>query len=123
MSSFTEALVARKTIGRRWVVEHPFDFEVGELGSGEIIRVPSGFESNLASTPRFMWWLLPPDGDYSQACVLHDWLCIHRGVVGDRRYSVVEVSNIFKDALYALKVDPWCCEAMSRAVRWWGPRW
>ena len=81
MSSFTNALILKKKKKREWEVLQSFTYEVGHLGSGESIEVPAGFVSDLASVPRIFWPFLPPDGDYSQAAVLHDWLCIRKGNV------------------------------------------
>lgn len=40
-----------------------------------IVAVPSGFRTNLASTPKWIHWLLPPDDPhYTRAAVVHDWL-------------------------------------------------
>lgn len=36
--------------------------------------VPIGFETDLASVPRIIQWLLPHDGPYAPAAVVHDWL-------------------------------------------------
>ena len=49
------------------------DFRVQfEDGTGYI--VPGGFETDLISSPRMMWWFIPP-GDYGrEAAVVHDYL-------------------------------------------------
>jgi hypothetical protein len=52
---------------------------VGETeyeGKTDTIRIPSGFATDLASVPRIFWVLLPPDGTYERAAVLHDALCV-----------------------------------------------
>lgn len=36
--------------------------------------VPEGFVTDFASIPRIFWSLLPPDGVYSYAAILHDYL-------------------------------------------------
>jgi hypothetical protein len=122
VSSFTTALIARKSDGRLWQVYLPFSYEVGSLGSGEIITVPAGFITDLASIPRLAWWLLPPDDSYSQAAVLHDWLCHRRGNV-ERQYTSRQVAEIFEEAMGVLRVTPWKRALMFRAVLWFGPRW
>lgn len=38
------------------------------------VVIPAGFETNLASTPRIMWPILPPFGTYTKATILHDFL-------------------------------------------------
>lgn len=39
-----------------------------------VIAVPKGTQSDLASTPRCLWWLFPPDGVWHEAAIIHDWL-------------------------------------------------
>jgi hypothetical protein len=36
--------------------------------------VPKGFVTDLASIPRPFWSLLPPNGPYAQAAIVHDYL-------------------------------------------------
>lgn len=38
------------------------------------IVVPAGFVTDYASIPRFFWRILPPDGPYLEAAVVHDYL-------------------------------------------------
>lgn len=47
---------------------------VEQTSIGEI-KVPAGFRTDLASTPRILWCWLPPMGEYSIAAVVHDYLC------------------------------------------------
>lgn len=37
-------------------------------------KIPAGFTSDGASTPRLLWWLLPPWGQYARSAILHDYL-------------------------------------------------
>jgi hypothetical protein len=41
---------------------------------GEIITVPEGFKTDLASVPRLLWAIFPPFGAYNSAAVVHDFL-------------------------------------------------
>lgn len=45
--------------------------------NGEKITVPAGADSDGASTPRFLWRLFPPFGNYWRAALLHDHLYRH----------------------------------------------
>ena len=38
------------------------------------VSVPKGFVTDLASTPRLLWSIYPPFGDYINAAVVHDYL-------------------------------------------------
>ena len=54
-----------------WVVAAPLTYEVGALGSGETITVPSGATTDLASIPRLAWSIgYPPDGPWLKAAVV-----------------------------------------------------
>ena len=52
--------------------------------------VPAGFETDFASTPRFLWWLFPHD-EVAEAAVIHDWL-----------YDATDLSRFFCDAVFRL---------------------
>lgn len=121
MSSFTSALILKKKEKREWEVIQDFTYEVGELGSGEAITVPCGFITDLASVPRIFWMLFPPDGTYSQACVLHDWLCYNKGHV-ERYYDYIQASRIFLEAMEVLKVSRINRNIIYHAVRRFGPK-
>lgn len=66
---------------RRGLVEfrltEPFSFEIGGWGSKTYIVVPVGFVTDLASIPKGIRWLLPPDGPYAKAAVVHDFMYEH----------------------------------------------
>lgn len=52
------------------------------------VTVPAGYVCDLASVPRFLWWVWPPLGYYQRAALLHDWCydCHHRAAdICDRR--------------------------------------
>lgn len=38
------------------------------------VTVPKGFVTDFASIPRIFWSVLPPDGTYAYAAVIHDYL-------------------------------------------------
>jgi len=49
-----------------------------KLTDGNIIEIPRGFIWDLSSVPRILWWLLPPDGDFGIAYLIHDYLWINK---------------------------------------------
>jgi len=49
-----------------------------QLSNGMNITIPEGFEWDLSTAPRFAWSLLPPDGDFELAYLIHDFLWINK---------------------------------------------
>jgi len=45
-----------------------------KLSNGETISILKGFEWDLASVPRIFWSIVPPDGDFELASLIHDYL-------------------------------------------------
>lgn len=136
MSSFTDALIVRKAGRFIWTVEYPFTYHVGEYPSEERITVPKGFQTDFASIPRPIWVLMPPDDDYTQAAVLHDFMCFRRGKIEmlpheggptsrtrTQNYTVRQVTEIFEEAMGVCGVPPWKRAIMFRAVYMFGPKW
>lgn len=85
LSSFVEPLEYEPTgtfrNGRReYRLLTAFVYEVGAIGSGLSVSVPAGFVTDFASVPYGFRWLVKPEGKYSQACALHDYLYL-KGVV------------------------------------------
>ncbi len=44
------------------------------LSNEKIINIPQGFEWDLSSSPRIFWPILPPDGDFELAALIHDFI-------------------------------------------------
>jgi hypothetical protein len=109
-----------------WGAHEALTYHVGGLDSGETITVPAGFVTDLASIPRPVWALLPPDGPWAKAAVVHDFLYRTGGTgrlwgeVGVSRhtpYSRAEADNILRGAMASLQV-PW----IKRQIIWIGVR-
>lgn len=82
MSSFTTPLVAEfEDDGIHYVIWQLFAYIIGALGTGISVDVPVGYRTDLASTPWWIRWLLPPNGKYGKAAVIHDYLCATRQVM------------------------------------------
>jgi len=111
MSSFTTPLVVEKVGERLWKTYRELMYYVGEENSADIITVPVGFTTDFASIPQLFWALLPPDGKYTAAAVVHDYLYFTQTrtrLVSDR---------IFLEAMKVLKVNVFKRLIMYRAVR------
>lgn len=55
-----------------YVLTKPLPFRMWNWVS----EVPTGFPTDLASTPKFLWRWFPPDGPWARAAIIHDWLCV-----------------------------------------------
>jgi len=114
MSSFTEPLIVKKISKRMWEVDRGFNYHVGVEDSKEFVHVPEGFPTDFASIPRPFWIIFPPDGQYTQAAVLHDYL------YHSRIYKRKKSDLIFLEAMKVLEVPFWKRRIIFRAVRWFG---
>ena len=118
MSSFTEPLTVTKIGERTWKVARGFRYYVGAEGSADFIDVPEGFETDFASVPQPFWNIFPPDGEYTQAAVLHDYLYNQRRVHGRSRAAC---DGIFLEAMKVLKVgylQRWTIYLAVRSFGW-----
>jgi hypothetical protein len=43
----------------------------------------------LSSVPRFLWWLLPPDGDFQIGALIHDYL--YENNINSRKFADLEM--------------------------------
>jgi hypothetical protein len=56
-----------------------------ELSNKYVIVIPRGYIWDLASVPRGLWWLFPPDSDAELAFLIHDYLYENR--IGSRSFA------------------------------------
>lgn len=80
------------------------DIEIGDT------VVPSGFISDGATSPKFIWWLLPPVSRYFTAAIGHDYLL---SIGTDWR----EAEAQFKKFLKICGMKSWVVFLMVNAVR------
>lgn len=83
--------------------------------ANEVIIVPVGFRTDLASTPRILWSWIPPDWKYSKAAVVHDYLIVS----GARPWD--EANELFYHGMRDLGVRGAKDDLMYGAVCFW--RW
>ena len=158
MSRFTAPLVVTPlNDGRTWRIVNStysygdqdtfywhtdFRYDIGEKGSGLSVQPPANFETDFASIPRLLWWLLPVWGRYGKAAVIHDYL--YRGgkiSVAEEVYGVPEntlmppfrlphpsrqqADQIMLEAMEVLEVPRWQRRLIYAGVRvggWWAWR-
>lgn len=97
-----------------WKLVPGFRYYVGSEDSGIYVDVPTGFLTDGATIPRFLWWLLPPIDEYSQATTLHDLLCslyeitvVKNGIATQVKVNRKEVDRILDEAMGVLEVTLW----------------
>lgn len=76
-----------------------------ECGFGAI-NVPSGYKTNGANIPRFLWSFYPPNSpEYISASVIHDFLC-NKAYKNNKNYDdFILADKVFFVALKELGVD------------------
>ena len=84
------------------------DYSV-KLTTGETVLVYSGYETNGADIPRFLWRLYPPfSPEYMPAVVIHDYLCDLADEKTDkkeRKQAFLFADKAFKDILQQLEIS------------------
>lgn len=113
MSKFTTPAILEMLGHYNWRVYEPFAFYLSDDNS-DVISVPAGFITDLASVPRIFWTLLPPDGKYAKAAIIHDYL------YDNALRTKYEADRIFLDGMKVLGVPRWKRTIMYLAVRLFG---
>ncbi len=75
------------------------------------VNVPVGFLTDFASIPRVFWSLLPPDGTYTYAAVLHDFL------YWDQTQAKASADKILLAAMQEFKVPAATANTIYEAVK------
>ncbi|ELS8111650.1 DUF1353 domain-containing protein [Escherichia coli] len=113
MSKFTTPAVLEMLGDYRWRLVEPFEFWQTERPD-DVIYVPEGYVTDLASVPRILWSVFPPHGRYAEAAIIHDWL------YDNALRTKAEADRIFLDAMKVLGVPRWRRVLMYAAVRLFG---
>ncbi|EHP6140085.1 DUF1353 domain-containing protein [Escherichia coli] len=100
MSKFTTPAVLEMLDDYRWRLVESFEFWLTE-SPDDVIRVPAGYVTDLASVPRLLWSVFPPHGRYAKAAIIHDWL------YDNALRTKKEADRIFLDAMNVLEVPAW----------------
>ena len=124
MSTFTQFTAEEKleydeAASRRfgldlWKIVEGYRYYLGAEDSSRYVDIPTGYLTDGASIPRFLWWVLPPLGEYTQATTVHDYLCntyeITEVINGEPVQVPVnrkEIDETLYEALWVLKVEKW----------------
>lgn len=89
------------------------------LHNGFEIIIPKGFKTDLSSTPKFLWTVLPPYGNFLLGAIVHDWLYVsdfQRKKIGTKRAREFADKEMYliSQELNGNKLDNW--------LRWKGVR-
>ncbi len=113
MSKFTTPAVLEMLDDYRWRLVEPFKFWLTD-NPDDVILVPAGYVTDLASVPQILWSIFPPHGRYAKAAIIHDWL------YDNALRTKAEADRIFLDAMKVLGVPRWRRTLMYVAVRLFG---
>ena len=144
MSKFNGLLDAKFHPPRQWVLNTKLVYEDDNLTENEMVALknvkapidmrsgkvtaPAGLKTDMASVPKFMWWLIAPF-DVARAAVIHDVLYAkirnYRYHSGDDRiaFHAKKVSDlVFKHAMDDAEppVPGWKKYLCYQAVNWFG---
>jgi hypothetical protein len=82
-----------------------------QVGKFEPVDVPKGFVTDFATIPRVFWTMLRPDGEYTYAAIVHDYLYW-------TQTRTREVSDqIFRHSMEDFNVSPSVASVVHSAVR------
>ncbi|SCX37581.1 Protein of unknown function [Klenkia marina] len=98
--------------GGEWSLTEPLVY----AGRSEQWMVPTGFVTDFASVPVPVRWLIPADGPWTAAAVVHDWFCevgIAAGQVSSR-----DADGVFRRMCRELGTP-----VLRRWLMWAGVRW
>lgn len=83
--------------GDYYRVAESFRYYLGEKYTDQWVFVPAGMLTDLASTPKIVWNILPPSGKYGAAAIVHDRLCNTLQIT--QAGKAVEISREKADAI------------------------
>lgn len=87
-AGFKSQFTATKIGRRNWKVAVPLTY-CSKIGVSRgrfswyernVVTVPVGQITDLASIPRLLWLIIPPDGSYTPAAAVHDYIYRERKV-------------------------------------------
>ena len=91
--------------GKSWTLLHDLHYHVGSADSKEVIVVPKGSQTDLASVPWFGRWLVSTWQGIARAAMIHDHLYQTAGENG--RFTKKEADAIFLEVMQVVDIMPW----------------
>jgi len=108
-----------------WALQKELTYQTGP-DKEEVINVPAGFVTDLASIPRPIWSFFPPDGPWVKGAIVHDFLYYtqgtgewygRRGIVREQPYTRAESDGILREAMADRGIGAWAKFVIWSAVR------
>lgn len=109
---FRSRVHVEQLAGGEWSLTEPLAY----AGRAEEWVVPTGFVTDFASVPVPVRWLIPADGPWTAAAVVHDWFCevgIAAGAISSR-----DADGVFRRMCRELGTP-----VLRRWLMWAGVRW
>jgi len=103
-------IAAHPTRKNNWIVMKDFHFNRYAID----IVIPRGFVTDLASIPRFLWWVIAPFELSITAPIVHDW-CYRKALC-----SKGAADQIFHWNMIDEKVAVWRRNIAYYGVKWFG---
>jgi hypothetical protein len=76
---------------RQWMLASDLTYHIGQ--SDKVIVVPKGFVTDFASIPELFWSTgLSPQGPYSKAAIVHDWLYWSQGCTKSQADNILVIA-------------------------------
>ena len=76
---------------REWVLMRDLNYRIGD--SALVITVPKGFVTDFASIPEVFWSAdLSPNGRYSKAAIVHDYLYWTQGCTREQADNILDIA-------------------------------
>ena len=110
---FFDPLVLRWVSANQWVLEKELRCETF---LGDVIYIPAGSSTDLASIPKIIWPILSPAGPWARSSVVHDE-CYRNP---SRKFTRARCDEIFLEGMRADGVDVASMKAIYTAVRAFG---
>jgi len=114
MSSFKDPAILMVSGEYSFTVIDGFSYYTDMFGDREIISVPDGFCTDVASSPKILWSIIPSIGLYTKAAIMHDYL------YSSGKYDRKSCDKMFLEAMKILGVVKVKRELMYLAVRIFG---
>lgn len=88
-----------------------------ELSDGTNISIPEGYVWDLASVPRPLWGIVPPDSDAELAFLIHDYL--YENQINSRKWADAEM---LQWSIVTNGTQNWSIRNVDNYIRYWAVR-